>query len=112
MIEKKADLILYNGLVYTVDKTRTQTQAVAILEDKIVFVGSNEGVESYRGSGTVAINLEGKMVLPGFVEAHAHPSQSMDLIKNINLHNLHSLEEYEKTILVDSFFSGDSDTLP
>jgi predicted amidohydrolase YtcJ len=98
MIKRKSNLILKNGLVYTVDKNRTWAQAVAIAGDQIVFVGSNEGVESYIGPETVVIDLGGKMVLPGFVDAHAHPSHAMDLVGNISLYSLDSLEKYEKAI--------------
>ena len=98
MIERKSNLIFKNGSVYTVDKNRTWAQAVAIAGDQIVFVGSNEGVESYLGSETVVIDLGGKMILPGFVDAHAHPSHAMDFVGNISLYLLDSLEEYEKAI--------------
>jgi len=98
MIERKANLIFINGSVYTVDKNRTWAQAVAIAGDQIVFVGSNEGVESYGGSETAVIDLGGKMVLPGFVDAHAHPSHAMDFVGNISLYLLDSLGEYEKAI--------------
>ncbi len=97
MIEK-VNLILINGSVYTVDKNLTWAQAVAIAGDQIVFVGSNEGVESYIGPGTFVKDLEGKMVLPGFVDAHAHPSLAMDLVGNISLYSLDSLEGYIKGI--------------
>ena len=98
MIERTPNLILKNGWVYTVDKNRTWAQTVAIAGDQIVFVGSNEGAESYLGSETVVIDLGGKMVLPGFVDAHAHPSHAMDFVGNISLYSLDSLEEYEKAI--------------
>jgi predicted amidohydrolase YtcJ len=97
MIEK-ANLILLNASVYTVDKNRTWAQAVAIAGDQIVFVGSNEGIESYIGPETLVTDLEGKMVLPGFVDAHAHPSLAMDLVGNISLYSLDSPEEYIKGI--------------
>ena len=97
MIEK-TNLIFKNGSVYTVDKNRTWAQAVAIAGEQIVFVGSNEGVESYIGPETVVTDFEGKMVLPGFVDAHAHPSLAMDLVGNISLYSLDSLEGYIKGI--------------
>ncbi len=97
-MREKPNLIFKNGSVYTVDKNRTWAQAVAIAGDQIVFVGSNEGVESYIGPETFVTDLEGKMVLPGFVDAHAHPSQAMDLVGNISLYSLDSLEEYKKGI--------------
>jgi predicted amidohydrolase YtcJ len=98
MVEKKTNLVLFNGSVYTMDKTRIWSQAIAITADQIVFVGSNEGVESFIGADTTVIDLKGKMVLPGFVEAHAHPSQAMDLVGNISLYSLDSLEDYQKVI--------------
>ena len=98
MEEKKSDLIFKNGSVYTVDNNRTWAQAVAITDGQIVFVGSNEGVESHIGRETVVVELDGKMILPGFVEAHAHPSHAMDLVGNISLYSLESVEEYRKAI--------------
>jgi predicted amidohydrolase YtcJ len=98
MLEKKADLILKNGSVYTVDTNRTWAQAVGITEGKIAFLGSNEGTESHIGSESVVIDLEGKMILPGFVDAHAHPSHAMDLVGNISLYSLGSLQEYKREI--------------
>jgi predicted amidohydrolase YtcJ len=120
MTNQKSDLVFKNGSVYMVDKNRTWAHAVAIAEDRIAFVGSNAGVEDFIGSDTVVVNLEGKMVLPGLVDAHAHPSHAMDLVGNISLYSLHSIEEYKKAIatFVDNhpekeFYrgSGWSDTL-
>jgi predicted amidohydrolase YtcJ len=95
---KKADLILKNGSVYTVDKSRSWAQAVAISADRIDYVGSNTGIEAFIGPQTKVVDLKGKMVLPGFVEAHAHPSHAMDLVGNISLYLLDSLDEYQQTI--------------
>jgi hypothetical protein len=99
MLKKEARQVFRNGLIYTVDRNRTWAQAIAIAKDRIVFVGSNEDVEPFIGSGTVVIDLKGKMVLPGFVDAHAHPSHAMDLVGNISLYSLGSLEEYEQAIV-------------
>jgi len=98
MVEKKTDLVLKNGAVYTVDRNRSWAQAVAITGEQIAFVGSNKGVEPFIGPETIVVDLAGKMVLPGFVEAHAHPSHAMDFVGNINLYSVHSLEEYETAI--------------
>jgi len=75
----KSNLVLKNSAVYTVDRHRSWAQAIAIADDKIVFVGSNEDVESYIESDTVVIDLDGKMVLPAFVDSHMHPAQSAHL---------------------------------
>jgi hypothetical protein len=67
-----ADLILRNGLVYTVDSTNTMTEAVAIRGGKFVFVGSNNDVKRYKGKQTRVIDLKGAFVLPGFNDNHVH----------------------------------------
>src|SRR6267378_755868 len=67
-----ADLILRNGLIYTVDATNTMTEAVAIRGGKFVFVGSNKDVTKYRGKQTRVIDLKGQFVLPGFNDNHVH----------------------------------------
>lgn len=94
MTEKISKLLFKNGSVYTVDNKRSWAQAIVIAGEEIVFIGSNDGAESYIGQNTAVIDLEGKMVLPGFVDAHAHPSQAMDLVGNISLYESGSLEEY------------------
>ncbi|MEK6409349.1 MAG: amidohydrolase [Acidobacteriota bacterium] len=67
-----ADLILRNGLIYTVDPTNTMTEAVAIRGGKFVFVGSNQDVKRYKGKQTRVIDLKGQFVLPGFNDNHVH----------------------------------------
>ncbi len=94
----KANLVLKNGAVYTVDPDRSWAQAIAISGGKIVYVGSNDGLEATVGAETVVVDLEGKMVLPGFVDAHAHPSYAMDFVGNINLYYLDSLKKYQQAI--------------
>ncbi|MGB0387200.1 MAG: amidohydrolase [Ardenticatenaceae bacterium] len=74
--EGTADLVLRNGAIYMVDEAKTWAEAVAVQDERIVFVGSNEGVSAYIGDQTTIIDLEGKMVLPGFHDSHMHPLES------------------------------------
>ena len=67
-----ADRVFLNGAVYTVDDDRSWAEAVAITDGEIVFVGSNDGINPYIGSNTEVTDLEGKMLMPGFHDAHAH----------------------------------------
>jgi hypothetical protein len=69
-----ADLILYNGSVYTVDKEKSRAEAVAIAGGNIIFVGSNKEAKTHESKQTKVIDLEGKMILPGFFDSHAHAS--------------------------------------
>jgi len=111
MKDPKANLILKNGSVYTVDADRSWAQAIAIKNGKIVYVGSDCGVEAAIGADTVVIDLDGKMVLPGFVDAHAHPSWAMDYVSNINLYHLDSLKEYQRTIAEYALSHDDAEVL-
>jgi len=72
----KANVVLKNGRFYTVDRERTWAQAIAIKNNKTLFVGNNEDVNSYIAADTRVIDLDGKMVLPAFVDSHMHPAQS------------------------------------
>src|SRR5437879_2769994 len=67
-----ADLIITNAKVWTVDKSNPTAQAVAVLGDHIVAVGSNSDVNNWRGPNTHVINAEGKLLLPGFNDPHVH----------------------------------------
>lgn len=67
-----ADIIFKGGPVITVDKNNTTAQAVAVKGNKIVYVGSNEGVDAFIGVNTKIVDLTGKCLIPGFVESHIH----------------------------------------
>jgi Predicted metal-dependent hydrolase with the TIM-barrel fold len=68
-----ADLILHNGKIVTVDQKFTVQQAVAIKSGKIVAVGSNAAVlKAEKGPRTEMVDLKGRTVLPGLVDAHVH----------------------------------------
>src|ERR1043166_6481241 len=68
-----ADLILYNGKIVTVDSRFTIQQAVAIQSGSIVAVGTDSSVlKAERGPKTEVIELHGRTVLPGVVDAHVH----------------------------------------
>ncbi len=67
-----ASFVLLNGSVYTVNPRQPWAQAVAVRGDQIVYVGSNHGARAFIGKGSRAIDLKGKLLLPGFVESHIH----------------------------------------
>ncbi|MGH8389451.1 MAG: amidohydrolase [Pseudomonas sp.] len=68
-----ADTVMRNGYVYTVDGKNSVQQAVAVKDGRIVYVGSDEGAASYIGTQTQLIDLAGRMLMPGFIDAHMHP---------------------------------------
>lgn len=96
--EDKADLVLKNGFVYTVDKDRSVAQAVAVKGDAIVYVGDDAGVEAFVGEKTTVIDLAGKMVLPGFIDSHAHADSGAGEVYSVTLNGLNDLEKYKQAI--------------
>jgi predicted amidohydrolase YtcJ len=66
------DLILHNAQVLTVDASFSVAQGLALKDDRIVAVGSNDEVLGTAGSTSRRIDLGGRTVVPGFVDAHAH----------------------------------------
>ena len=77
-ISNKATLIFENASVYTVNKNQPWASAVAIKDGEIIFVGSDSDAKKYIDNQTRIINLNGKMILPGFHgQAVQHPSLSI-----------------------------------
>lgn len=68
------ELILHHGKVATVDNQFKIAQAIAIIDGKIAAVGTNEEILKFRGEKTETIDLQGKLVLPGLIDSHVHPS--------------------------------------
>ena len=68
--QEQVDLLLYNGKVFTADATKSIHQAVAIRDNRIVAVGGNALAERYSAVRTV--DLEGRLVTPGFNDTHIH----------------------------------------
>ena len=98
MEKENPKLIFINGSIYTVNKEHLWAEAVAISGDRITFVGMDKDAEKLINSGNEVIDLDGKMVLPGFIDSHAHPSDAIDLMENISLYLLKSVDDYRKTI--------------
>ncbi len=72
----QADLILHNGKVVTVDSAFSIREAVAIEGNHIKLVGTNKAVLALRGPKTTVIDLKGKTLLPGLIDAHVHAIDS------------------------------------
>jgi predicted amidohydrolase YtcJ len=68
-----ADLVMTNGVVYSADDADTFYEAIAVKDGQIMALGNSGEVEQYIGSDTEVIDLEGKMILPGFIDSHMHP---------------------------------------
>ena len=68
------DLILYNANIHTVDAAGPSAQAVAIAGGRFLAVGSNDDIRGASKPGTRQVDIGGKTIVPGFIDAHSHPS--------------------------------------
>jgi hypothetical protein len=66
------DFVLTNGKIITVDDRFTIAEAVAVLEERIAVVGTNEDIQALAGPETTVIDLDGRSVIPGLIDNHAH----------------------------------------
>ncbi len=70
------ELILYNGNFWTVNPRQPRAQAVAISGGRFLAIGSNDEVLALAVGNAKKIDLGGKTVLPGFIDAHSHPAEA------------------------------------
>ena len=90
---KNADLVIHNGKILTVDQEFSVKEAVAVKGDKIIFVGSNEEVQRFIGQTTDIIDVEGKIVLPGLIDAHGHFASYGAFLGNLDLNGTTSYRQ-------------------
>ena len=93
-----ADLIITNAEIWTVDKSLPMAQAVAILGDRIVAVGSSADVDAWRGPNTHVVDAGGKLLLPGFNDAHVHFVSGGMQLTNVQLKDASSPQEFARRI--------------
>ena len=75
-MKEAASIVFHTGKVYTVNESQPWATAVAVSNERIVYVGDDEGALELIGPDTRVVNLAGKMLLPGFQDAHVHPIEA------------------------------------
>src|ERR1700737_2657863 len=93
-----ADLIITDAKIWTVDKSLPTAQAVAVLGDRIVAVGVNADVDAWRGPHTHVIDARGKLLLPGFNDAHVHFVSGGKQLDSIKLNDATTAQEFARRI--------------
>ena len=114
-----ADYVIHSGRIYTVNEAQPWAEAVAVRGNEIVYVGNSAGVAGFVGEGTIEVDLDERLMLPGFVESHIHAAvggattsgvilETTDTIDDV----LQKIEEYaaanpdKEVIFGASYFSG------
>src|SRR5689334_4488584 len=80
-----AEVIVTNAHVWTVDPDRPTAEAVAIIGDRIVAVGTAAEMDQWRGSATQIIDAAGKLLLPGFNDGHVHFRSGGEQLDSVDL---------------------------
>ena len=93
-----ADLIITNAKIWTGGKARPTAQAVAVIGDRIVAVGSASDVEILRGTATKTIDAGGKLLVPGFNDAHVHFVDGGVQLDSVQLNDVTNTNEFVRRI--------------
>jgi predicted amidohydrolase YtcJ len=94
-----ADIVLRSGIVYTVDQKRSVAEAVALTGGKIAYVGTDSGAKRFIGGRTRIIDLDGRLVLPGFIDSHSHPISAYKTFFELSLNGFRTLADYQKVMM-------------
>src|SRR5678815_3532116 len=91
--QQPADLILTNARIYTADETHPLADAMTVPGGKVQFVGSAGAAMALKGPSTRVIDLGGKTVIPGMVDAHGHVDNLGLALRTVDLTGTSSYDE-------------------
>jgi hypothetical protein len=94
-----ADFVLKNGVIYTMSGAGVRAEALAVKNGRFLFVGTNKAVKRFMGKETRFMDLGGKLVLPGFIDSHCHPSAAIEQFGGVPLFGMSSVADYQKAIV-------------
>ncbi len=97
-VTPRASVILFNGRIYTVNPAQPWAEAVAIRDERIVAVGSNEEIARLAGAATRRIDLGGRLVLPGLVDSHIHFLSGSLSLSQLDLNGAASVAEIQQRL--------------
>jgi len=98
LAQAPADLVLVNGKIWTVNDKEAEVEAVAVLGNRIVAVGSTEGIRKWIGANTKVIDLQGRRVTPGFNDSHVHFLDGGMGLASVQLRDARTPEEFRDRI--------------
>lgn len=96
--ELAADMVLRNGKIFLADEANTVVQAIAVRGDRIVAVGADTEVAALIGPRTRTVDLAGRLVTPGFNDAHLHFAAGGASLLAVDLLGVASLAEVERRV--------------
>ncbi|MEO7458326.1 MAG: amidohydrolase [Gemmatimonadaceae bacterium] len=90
---KPADLIVTNARIYTVDDSRPVVSALAVRDGRIAFAGSVREAMALKGAATKVVDLAGRTIIPGMVDAHGHLLGLGESLRSVSLVGAKSYDE-------------------
>ncbi|HUL47551.1 MAG TPA: amidohydrolase [Steroidobacteraceae bacterium] len=104
-----ADLIVTHANVYTVDRQHPRAEAVAVIGERIVAVGSPAEIDEWRGPETHVIDAHGQLLLPGFNDAHVHFTDGGADLAQVQLNDATSAKEFTRRIAAQAARTSEGD---
>jgi predicted amidohydrolase YtcJ len=90
--------VLKNANILTINPSRSYAEAIAIKEEKIVSVGTDKEVQPWIGKQTEVIDLNGKTVVPGFIDTHVHMRGFGHFLTRVNLRGINSIDKMQQLL--------------
>lgn len=93
-----ADLVVTNANIQTIDQKRPKAQSIAVLDGRIIAVGSDAETRPLIGPKTRVIDAKGRLIVPGFNDAHVHFMETGAQLSSVDLRSARSPEEFVQRI--------------
>lgn len=110
-VAEPGDLAFTNARVYTVDDNNPWAEAVVVRGDTIVYVGDADGAALLIGETTRAVDLGGQLLLPGFIDSHAHPVAGGAYATALSLDTWGTVDEWVDAIAAYAAANEDAELL-
>ena len=93
-----ADMILVNGKVVTLDPKVPAAEAVAVKNGRILAVGTSAAIRKYAGPATQVLDVKGKLVVPGLIDAHLHFASGGRSLASLTFRGVSSVEKVQEMV--------------
>jgi len=93
-----ADVVLSNGRIYTANPAQPWAQAIAIRGERILAVGEEQEIRSFRGPETTVIDLAGRMAMPGIIDSHIHFLDGSLALDQLSLDDAYTVSEIQRRV--------------
>ena len=95
---EEADLIIKNGKVFTANDARPWAEAVACKDGKIIAVGTGGDINKFSGPATKILDVQGKLVIPGLIDAHTHFSSGGRSLISLSFRGVNTIAKVQEMV--------------